>query len=742
MKKITKIAIAALLMVACMPGAAQNNDGVQKAHNIRTITIGLQQENQCKMNLPSMENTETIELMPGYSITRVKHDPAFMSPSNTRIEADVCKVSYEISADGYQPSYLKFISADGEEYGAWWFGYEEAYGMEKAMEVPAGVYDVYASFSSRTEEVAIIKEQLNITQDTSIVFDTNEATHEITFSFTDKDGNDFILDKTRPIDEEPWSEVVAEGNTSKSMYTTYIILKNYGALMTFGVMASYEPESNPIPPCKIKTTPHSDRITEAVSRVDLCKDGNIYANALVNTDATVTELSNIPENYQLISESIERSLSGKESGLPQYAALETYDMIENQYKSGYSAVSNTVLPADAPVRVYVNSPKPTSDFYMLFKPGILDDVKTVHHVQTYDYGDGQTYTQEWDETVESKVTGVPEYVSNDGSTIYLSIGMQGRNLLSQTDELDKENYFFPGYDAFSFDNTQKGIKFGESAPVFVLPAFNYYNEWQQLKFTSWTPVEYKGILGGTYGSTNVNATIEYNDEVICDNFLTIDGDLQSWQNGSHDENGKWKAQYEYIGLVDGMASSNKTKIQVDQSLDDWTAPTLTMLNLVDASGLITNRFENSHDAILQFSAGDFNTQPDFSFDCKQANITVEYTPYGQTSWSTLNSVMEAGIGCNSIMGYLYTAGLGEVNVASANHWYDLRITLVDENGNCQQQVISPAFRLENITTTEIQEIAENEGCNDNPQAYDIMGRKASDNAKGIIIVNGKKVLVK
>lgn len=48
-------------------------------------------------------------------------------------------------------------------------------------------------------------------------------------------------------------------------------------------------------------------------------------------------------------------------------------------------------------------------------------------------------------------------------------------------------------------------------------------------------------------------------------------------------------------------------------------------------------------------------------------------------------------------GYFWEGSLARVDRKSENGWFDLRVTLTDQAGNSQSQVISPAFHVDNMT---------------------------------------------
>ena len=117
-------------------------------------------------------------------------------------------------------------------------------------------------------------------------------------------------------------------------------------------------------------------------------------------------------------------------------------------------------------------------------------------------------------------------------------------------------------------------------------------------------------------------------------------------------------------------------------------------------GMITDCFDVPQDGILEFCGGDFNLQNKndlFYFDCKEQAVAVAYSPSGQDSWTELAVDEIPELYRMPGFGYFYRGSLESVNCESSNGWYDLKITLTDASGNMQEQTISPAFRIGNVT---------------------------------------------
>ena len=188
--------------------------------------------------------------------------------------------------------------------------------------------------------------------------------------------------------------------------------------------------------------------------------------------------------------------------------------------------------------------------------------------------------------------------------------------------------------------------------------------------------------------------------------------------------------------VDGLAGSNKTQVHYTADAEDETPPTMTMLHFKGNNGDVTDRFNNAEEGILEFTAGDFNiyiTPMNVQYNDRQMpeSVKVSYSPYGEDNWDEL-PVEEVPENYWPVMGWFYTGSLGGVTGEAYEGWFDLKIRLEDAAGNWQEQVISPAFRIDNLAysgsatprSDNVREVAR----------YNLAGQRVDSNATGVVIV--------
>lgn len=199
--------------------------------------------------------------------------------------------------------------------------------------------------------------------------------------------------------------------------------------------------------------------------------------------------------------------------------------------------------------------------------------------------------------------------------------------------------------------------------------------------------------------------------------------------------------YENI-LIDGEIYGSVKAVQATKKGgvdDDYIPPVLTFLLTRNNDNIFTDRFNTASDGIVEFYAGDFYKNIDWSmgiyghieYQCKPvADVKVEYAPYQTDNFTELTVTEVPEKYFYPGWGNYYTVPLKDVSAKSANAWFDLRISLEDEAGNTHVQTISPAFRINDASGVETV-------CSDTdsrePVYYDMMGRRIVNPADGIFI---------
>ncbi len=107
-------------------------------------------------------------------------------------------------------------------------------------------------------------------------------------------------------------------------------------------------------------------------------------------------------------------------------------------------------------------------------------------------------------------------------------------------------------------------------------------------------------------------------------------------------------------------------------------------------------FSTADEGNVRIAAGDFKSNPDdIYFDYVEGNsVEFSYSVHGENDWKSLEITENPEYFTLPGYGNYYEAWLSEVNVPQENSWFDVKLVSTDPSGNSQEQIISPAFKIE------------------------------------------------
>ncbi|MBO7609063.1 MAG: hypothetical protein J6S96_02520 [Muribaculaceae bacterium] len=339
-----------------------------------------------------------------------------------------------------------------------------------------------------------------------------------------------------------------------------------------------------------------------------------------------------------------------------------------------------------------------------------------------------------------------EYDSNEPKCIIVPWGdVSGDEAVYQVMSPDKEFTYnmmpngkinYQPSSTFSFKESEAADCFGNNTPVNV---FGFYYDGMGTKVHQ--PVcNYVGRMGEIRETDNyaLDFSLLYNGEEICNDYQQIaNGWIWQWVYGGHPDGAYDATVVNQNMMVDDMQGCNTTKVHYDTRDEDFTPPTAMMLqfrNVEDNS--VTDRFEKGENGVMYLAAKDYVVNVDEQWQMGMETLPVDviasYSPQGKDSWTVLNITEMPELFDQYTFGYIYAANLGQVKSSSENKWYDLKIVLNDVAGNWQEQVISPAFRIESGFTS-IDEV----GIDSNAVVvarYTVDGRRIATPQTGVNII--------
>ena len=422
----------------------------------------------------------------------------------------------------------------------------------------------------------------------------------------------------------------------------------------------------------------------------------------------------------------------------------------------YGIVNGVFVTGDATRCVWWKDPDATLHLYNCVSE---DDLKADfrYDVQIMPGFVDNWQPSQWGSATSRQIYALPFY-RKDGKATYVNRGAASSGGITTFRTIPNTNSAsMEGNPAFSFFPEQRVQEYGSSCPILSLEKLNYDAEWGQ--FFSAYPY-YFGRYG-EYRETDImclEETIKVNGEQIAGSYSEYE-QLQGQWMGEGIPAGVFDITLTNRNVVvDDLDAKNEATIHFDMGADDREAPTLQMLWFKDKDNKIIDRFAKAEDGTLEFAGGDFNfhfvSEQSYWYDIAEQTVAVSYSPYNKNEWAALE-VEE--IPENFFMpgfGYFYRGSLKDVTGAGEKGWFDLKIKLTDMAGNWQEQVISPAFRIDDLVDTGISQLRIDNGqltIPGNETVYDVMGRRVADKSskamKGIQIVrrqNGdvRKVVVR
>jgi hypothetical protein len=623
------------------------------------------------------------------------------------------------------------------------------------VSIPSDTYEILVTFVKYgipPTELNVIREQITIDQDTQLTFNPEEAKNHIHFQTLTLDGEPVRTNRFA-IDENDEPVLLEQGNIDEvyvvkacmceNKREIYLGSGNFGTPIE-GYSAGGELDAD------FFVNDVSERFTFYNYRVVTGLDYEVYASSYevkgASGDVTIT---NDPSEYVEFEYPL---VSPKHQGEELY---QSYDMMAKHIASdqgtGWGFNWTDPISDGQTYKYYMSATVDESEFFPTLEPSV--SVKSVTQQET-----------PWGDVIEQirfnrVMRSIELTVSND-KVVFANNGVPSHTGMPQptfraelSEELNgKVDYQYipvwPTHPVFTYSIDKKKDQVGDNCPLLVTNPMQY----------SAMNTPFGGVIInksfvynyiGRYGEINLDdvddtqVKIQVNGEDFYEAAGAITAPLD-------DMNGIVDASFQLgCTTVDGLPTSNKTLLHYATEGDSPNPPTMTMLHLKDSNGDVTDRFTNVADGTIEFSAGDFNliTTPMgfFAFD-RQApeTVLVEYAPYGTEDWNEL-PIEELPEYFWPVMGAFYRGSLAGVTGQAEKGWFDLKFRLEDAAGNWQEQVISPAFRIDDLAYTSVASIG-----SDNAHEvarYSIDGKRVDANHRGVTIVKmsdgtARKILVK
>lgn len=632
-----------------------------------------------------------------------------------------------------------FLDQEGHLY--------QYYGREQnnVITIPRGKYDVLAFYMYVPREFRhhclVIHEQVEINNDTIVSINPNEANNRVQFIPYLPNG-----EKCNPgivhINDDYSQEIVEEGNIGTLDFTLSIALRNgshiFGMGSQWDIIRQGKQEYDLTHWSDVFINNVSDRFQFCCNMAFSNKEfnGSFYVVDFETSACEDTIISNTTENYILYEEKFKQTPYGKEQGNGLRAAMVIERLDDYTYLEGCSPTAFTYLQNDEPCRYYLceSHENTNSPLHYFLYPRVADAPNPWYPDDLYE--------GLW-------TTNNPIYLNN-GQLFHVNKGQLSYRAFPNLDNnslLDIPTLEW--HPVFSYNVEKMKTISGNSSPI-LIPLISGYNGDNGEINKNLNYGYYIGRNGEERNSDtySTHAEIYLNGELISNN---SDYPIYSWTK-TPQSTGEVDMFITNNNVdVDGISGKNVTNIHFTMTGDDNTAPTLQMLDFRDDNDNNIDRFASPFNGKLQFCCGDFNEQyiddlyHSQYYACNPLSmVDVYYSPYQEDNWVPIE-VTEYPELFFPGMGFFYSGSLASVSVPSENKWYDLKFRLVDESGNWQEQVVSPAFKIESLTPDAITEVINGDATE--VARYSVDGRHITSPEQGINIVvmsdgTTRKVLVK
>lgn len=221
------------------------------------------------------------------------------------------------------------------------------------------------------------------------------------------------------------------------------------------------------------------------------------------------------------------------------------------------------------------------------------------------------------------------------------------------------------------------------------------------RFTHSTGLSLDELRSGMGGNTSA-ITVSYNGDIVYDN-------IDDFKGGRWEESGYYEAviSTDNVLIDNSMSGNSSATIKWEAGKGFGIPPTLTSLRFKDKEGNITDRFVESEDGMLEFTGGEFITKyNDMEYydylECHPvAEVMAEYAPHGSKDFEALDVREFPDEYYMPGYGYMWRASFSRIDKKAKDGWFDLKITVINQDGASTEQVLSPAFKIESMSGTSL-----------------------------------------
>lgn len=553
--------------------------------------------------------------------------------------------------------------------------------------VPKGEYDIDVLLITKDMDfIFLTAQEINVDDNCETLLDADDATVEITWNALLPDGEQAFTDI--PVRESEDSEIIdyLPGNSLKVVND--LIISNTKHNISTGRMISpltliYGDRQREFAKGNIKTIPNNDYEFNFYNQAIGIEGG--YVISLMSQATQSQTITNDINNYVTIKPEFARTPHEAEiiiSGDDDNPDIFDFDS-NNSFCLNFITIRHGVTSDHIQTGILQSKEEKSIKNYINVcqDPKLIDQIQIMPIPTIY-----ESYYFSYNTTALpiNTETTMPQVLSINNASEKYRYDVDSRNVILST-----------ATNPWLSFSVNKPHVWNYGCPVLVFSTEDY--DWGSI-----FDYAYIGRLGE-------NRTI---DRLSTTTSVSVDGDIPSdeileyLQWGMLPENGKM--DFEFIDTnvaIDGIPGKNVAHVNFDLSRSDWQPPTLQLVRFVDTEGNFIDHYAKGAEGVIEFYGGDFKYNQSKEtyanwFSEEPAEVKVEYAPYGTDSFLPLEVENIPERDFMPGFGTYYQGSLAAVDRKSENGWFDVRITLTDASGNYQEQILSPAFKIEECVGVE------------------------------------------
>ena len=540
-----------------------------------------------------------------------------------------------------------------------------------AISVPDGTYDILTEFKplNAGKSHFIIKEQQSVQGNTTVQMNSAAAINYITTTGYDENGETFQL------------------GAGSSIYFNRMFYFNPMDFVTGADFYFSYPEPGQDPEWNFYINDVTDRYSIIQTLIGAGSEEGDYFTKFetINGITESISISNNPANWSYHTEAFQPTQLSYNEIAPAHFTASTFN--ENLLIGWATSAGGVINQGDETFRGFLNNPLDGDPADLFVVPAVID-----HYVSFSPTTGGVQYFTK----------GSPVFSDGNGGVLYgsgdVSFNYHSDPLYSTKPFLGDDYYvldnndimLLPSHPRFTFDNaTTPSVILGDNVPITV---------------TGFQANTFKIADKGRYGETRETDYLATQLEVKQNGDVVFSGTYEDFNYSTLPSSG----QVEIVltntnSSVETLAGINTTKITYNADRTD-APPTLQHLQFRNIDNQVTPIFDSPEGATVRLTAGDFNyTMIDEAsgyYAYEEGNsVAISYSVHNQNDWTELGLTEYPEYFQMPAFGDYYEASLADIVNENVGTWYDLKVICTDAGGNMQEQVISPAFKINNVTST-------------------------------------------